>query len=134
MVVVELAREQVAEERRMVDQVRVIVGQDFGVLRTVSILLRCFRNPQTGRPTWWACDELTSTEGVSAGYHASQLSRMVEPSTCLVVADPQGAHRSAMRADEVADGSVQQVAGDQMQDLAGGGLDTPLVGFGQRLA
>ena len=80
--------EQTVEGLRMIDRVQVVVGQDFGVLRTVSILLRCFRHPQTGRRTWWAVDELTSNEGISAGYHASQLSRMVEPSTCLVVADP----------------------------------------------
>lgn len=79
---------QFAEEKCGYERVDTIVGQDFGVLRTVSILLRCFRHPQTGRRVWWAFDELTSMEGVPTGYHAAQLARMVDPSRCLVVADP----------------------------------------------
>jgi hypothetical protein len=80
---------------------RYVIGQDFGVLRTVSIVLRCLRNPKNGRRTWWAVHELTSFEGTHTGEHAAQLARIYEPGICLVVGDPhsrsQGDH--ADRAD-----------------------------------
>lgn len=75
-----------------------IVAQDFGVLVTASIVLRCFGGPK-GERLWWAVDEITSYQGVTADLHARKLLGRYSVEDFLVVADPHFNSKDADKSD-----------------------------------
>lgn len=65
-----------------------IIGQDFGVLVTYSVVLKCYREPNTGERIWWAIDEITSRNYTTADIHARRIKERYHESDCVVLADP----------------------------------------------
>ena len=73
-------------DRYGVEDRRWIVGQDFGVLRTVSIFLKCYL--EHGQRIWYACDEITSYEGTTAQMHARKILDRYNKNELIVLPDP----------------------------------------------
>jgi hypothetical protein len=77
---------------------RFIIAQDFGVLVTTSIVLRCFAWPTANDRAWFAVDEITSYSEYS-DRHAKLIKQRYNPEELIVVADPHMNTRESDRSD-----------------------------------
>lgn len=64
-----------------------VMGQDFGVLTTVTVVLKCFELPGKRR-AWWVLDEITSRNEYSDRHARLIKSRYPDPEDYVVIADP----------------------------------------------
>jgi hypothetical protein len=64
-----------------------LIGQDFGVLVNVSIVLKAYRLLD-GTICWWVIDEITTANHTGADVHAALILERYDANDVLVVADP----------------------------------------------
>lgn len=89
--------ERVTQERYNTPR-KYVIAQDFGVLVTASIVLKCYA-AKGGDRVWWAIDEITSYAGTTADLHARKLMQRYNAEDVLVIADPHFNTKEADKSD-----------------------------------
>lgn len=91
--------ERVVWERYNRRGVKYIVAQDFGVLVTCSIILKCYAGATKGERLWWAIDEVTSWTGTTADLHARKILQRYGVDDIIVIADPHFNSKESDKSD-----------------------------------
>lgn len=75
-----------------------VIGQDFGVLVNVSVVLKAFRMKDKSI-AWWAIDELTTYQQTTEVHAALLKERYPNMNDCVVIADPHFNSKEADKSD-----------------------------------